>query len=172
MSRAVRTAAAAASLALIASVVVSQATTAGAADPFSVSCADVAGNVNSSASGDQVTWMLSGVGTCVGDPSNPPYLVTISGTGVSSGRGVCTTGVAVTNLVLSVNVSMVSTSGGPSFFWTETWTATPNLGVVAVPFTISGGTAGAGTIFTRIFGQCPGAAGSSPAATYDWVQNL
>lgn len=112
------------------------------------------------------TWTLQGTGDCDGGfPEN--YDVTFSGSGLSNGLGICTG--SATTLVLHVQVTLTNSSRIVQL--NERWNVFLSPGVVATPFTVSNGGQGAGTIFNRIFGVCPGMGGTN-ASRVAWTQTF
>lgn len=136
-----------------------------------LACANVVGTVLTStdASG-QVAWTLSAQGVCEPVTIGTPQLVTVAGTATSPGRGYCTGGLVTTNLDLEVDLSFQDLLSGAVTTQHQSWIVPVTPGTFALPFVIGSGATGAGTVLTRIFGQCPGTATGTPVANLNWVQ--
>lgn len=142
-------------------------TGAGAVSPLPLVCT-AGGKVAVQPSGSTAAWQISGSGSCTGDLDGV-RLVSFTGTGASDGAGLCdpVTGV-VTNLDLTVTLTLTNLSSGRSTTVTQHWGAPVTTFPVATPFVITdGGQIGAGTMSTRIFARC--GTDGSPVATYDWT---
>ena len=119
---------------------------------------------------DQVTWSLSGTGSCLG-VAQASFGVVFSGTGTSTGLGLCTGDLSVTNLALNVTATLTNSSNGSVSTVAEQWTAPLATYPETTAFVVgnaSGQAIGLGDLFTRIFGKC--APGGSPSTTFAWTQ--
>jgi hypothetical protein len=140
----------------------------GSADPVPVVCDvfDPNGVTLTDNGNGTWSWTVTGVGDCEGGfPEN--YDVSFTGSGVSNGLGVCSR--TVTSLVLDVHVVLSNSSH--TIEQDQRWTVPLTPGVVASPFVIANGGTGAGTIFNRIFGACPGSGGTN-ASRFVWTQTV
>lgn len=142
------------------------------ADPVPVVCDVFDGDgvrVTYDAATDTATWTLKGTGDCDGGfPEN--YDVTLAGSGTSTGLGLCSGSGVVRNVSFAVAVQFSNSSR--SFTQNQAWTIPVSGYPVTTPFTLSGPTgSGAGTIWNRIFGKCPGSGGSN-AARFQWEQQV
>jgi hypothetical protein len=144
-------------------------TTSGAVNPTPLACLMLGGRIDTAGGAGGVTWNVQGRGSCTGD-FNPPYIVTATGTGTSSGAGLCTGSLITTDLVLNMTITLQNSVTGGVVTQHQRWTVPLTLGVLAHPFLIGGDTIGAGSAFSRIFLQCP--PGGDPAATFDWLQPI
>jgi hypothetical protein len=138
----------------------------------SLTCTGVNGTVYTAVgSGDVVTWTLQGAGNCA-DLFGNQFHVSLTGSASSHGDSYCTGDAPLANLVFAVSAKFTDAANTPVATQSQAWTVAVSTGTVVMPFAISGDTNGAGTVFTRIFAQCPGVPGSSPIATFDWAQTL
>jgi len=114
------------------------------------------------------TWTISGgAGLCTGNLAGS-YTATFTGTGTSTGVGLCEKGgdlPVVSNLDLTVNLTLTSTGGGNQVDLTEHWVAPVTTFPVVMPFASYDGNSlvGGGYISSRIFLKCK--PGGSPAST-------
>src|SRR4051812_44782313 len=163
--------AAAAALAIGPVALVATAAPTAADGPLPLVCS-TAGYVNVAdpASGP-ATWAISGAGFCTGKMA-PSFNVSFTGSGTSDSLGLCSSQPVVTNLSITVAVTISSPVDGSVWHQTQKWAIPITTFPVTDPITISTGgtTIGLGTMFTRIFAKCPGA--GTPAATFDWAQQF
>lgn len=110
------------------------------------------GNVFISGTGPY-TWSIEGLGPCL-DSLQGNFLTSFSGSGTSTSLGLCG-GVVVRGLSLNVSLTFLNLRTGQVTAQTETWSAPVTTFPIATPFLIGGGHSGAGTILTRVLGQCP-----------------
>ncbi|MCU1459978.1 MAG: hypothetical protein JWO37_53 [Acidimicrobiales bacterium] len=150
---------------------VAAATPTAADGPLPLECTG-AGSVNVAqpASGP-AAWAISGAGFCTGK-LNQSFTMKLAGTGTSDSLGLCSAQPLVTNLNLTVAVTITGPVDGSVHNQTQKWSLPVTTFPVTDPFAIStgGSPIGLGTIWTRIFAQCPN--GGSPAATFDWTQQF
>ncbi len=157
-------------LAMVVAGLVALPTTSQASNP--VDCIQGAGNISTKIDPATkiVTWSLSGQGTCDGLDAIPPFTVSVSGTATSASDGYCTGSVATLDIVFQIAATYTEIDNGAVTTQNDTWTVPITLGTVTLPFVVGGDSVGTGTMWTRIFAQCPTA--GSPVATFDWVQTV
>jgi hypothetical protein len=123
-------------------------------------------------------WSLVGRGSCLGD-NQGTYFADITAVGSSDTLGLCDTQSSplVYNLELQVTVTLTSTSDQSVKVLTERWSAPVTTFPIATPFLVTDGGlsnedeyAGAGTILTHIYAQCPPA--GTNAAEMVWARTL
>ena len=119
-----------------------------------------------------VTWALTGSGFCgTVFPITPLQNMSATGSGTSSGLGLCGNTLVVQNLSLNVAVTLTDVVSNTSQTFNEVWSAPITTFPLVSPFLVSGpGSAGVGVIFTRIFLNCP--PGGTPSLQFDWTQSL
>jgi hypothetical protein len=150
---------------------------AGADSPLPNTCTaagrvDVAPIVDDDGVETGTAWELSGGGSCQGDQSGT-YMLAFEGEGTSSSLGICSAGSAtVADLELVVELSLTNAATGAERIENQRWRSPQTTFPVTTPFLIrpvasNGDDIGAGTLFTRIFGNCPD--GGTPVATFDFV---
>lgn len=140
-------------------------------NPLPIGCV-AGGTVHFSEVGDGTVQInIASNGVCAGD-FNDPYDVTIKGVGRARTYGLCSSDLLVTDLAIDVQATFVQVASGVTVTQQQLWTAPVSTNPVTMPFTIRRGAdlAGGGTLFTRIFLNCPPA--GTPAATFEWVQRL
>lgn len=147
------------------------ATPGGAVSVVSLECVGT-GEIDVTPGEESTDWALTGEGNCVGDRDS--WTVSVDGVGTSDSLGLCTGDPTVTNLSIDVTLDLENnTPGRPDETRSQTWGAPQTTFPGTTPFLISedGSTAGAGTMFTRIFLRCPGNDGS-PAASFEWTMRV
>jgi hypothetical protein len=112
------------------------------------------GHVGLTDNGDGTwTWDVQGVGPCLNFGTGP-YFVSFSGSGTSTGLGLCT-GLVVQDLNIDVNLNILNIRNGNVTSTTENWFAPITTFPIATPFFINDGQSGAGAIATRVGANCP-----------------
>ena len=106
------------------------------------------------------SWSITGRGSCSGNGGGTQF-VDYTGSGTSKGLGACSSSGVVENLSIAVTGTLLNPTTGIARPLLQEWHSPATTFPVAVPFLIGDGR-GAGTIFTRIAGQCPPA--GSPTA--------
>jgi hypothetical protein len=106
------------------------------------------------------SWSLTGRGSCIGEGNGTQFLE-FTGTGTSKGLGLCGSSGVVEDLSLRVTGTLVNLTTGLARPLLQEWHAPVTTFPIEVPFVI-GKNRGAGSISTRIFGECTG----SPSAFY------
>jgi hypothetical protein len=116
----------------------------------------------------RATWQVSGNGDCFG-PGQPRQL-SFTGKGTSKGLGLCTGGLLVRNLRLSVLVTQRFTVSGRVTKEYEIWSSPYTMFPLATPFLVDEGhqLAGAGIAIHHIHLMC-GNAGTEPSAVFEWT---
>jgi hypothetical protein len=117
------------------------------------------------------TYGFTGNGSCAGDTQGT-YQVSISGTGTSSGAGLCggSLPLLITKLHLTVQVTLTNVFTGVSRTEQQVWSSPISTFPITTPFLVktARGGIGAGDFLNRIHGQCVVPPGS-PVAIYAWA---
>ena len=156
-------------LVFVSGMVVVPSTVAGA-DPIPIVC-DAFNNPGVEVAVNPITgiasWTVRGSGVCSGGfPANPS--VDFSGTGTSTGAGLCSGDAAAQDL--NLKVTAVFTFPERTVTQQQTWSLPLTTYPGAVEFRISGPASGVGTAFTRIFLKCPGS--GNDTARFFWAQTI
>jgi hypothetical protein len=144
-----------------------------AANSLPVNCTAAGAVRYVTAGAGPVAWTLNGTGSCVGDMEGT-YILNFTGTGTSGTFGACdgANPGPVQNLNLNITGTLTNTAGLGVKPFEVKWTAPATTFPVTTPFSVerAGSAIGGGTLFTRIFGQCPAA--GSPVAQYYFSMTL
>jgi hypothetical protein len=124
------------------------------------------GNIDdATASGGGYDWSITGAGSCT-NPIGATMPITFFGTGSSSSNGVCDNTNTVNDLSIMTIISFTKPGGIVNA--RETIGLPMTLATETIPFQVTDGESGAGSIFTRLFDKCS-PTGMDTAAFY-WTQ--